>query len=339
MCSRKRPSLLRPQSYLSADQRIRILGKFLFRFGMSIPRPRPIALIEAPSPLGLRPQQEGAIPGTRRMPDVLREAGLWSDVPLASEVRLPEPNYSAEPDRVTGVRNLKELVPYTRRIADAVSRAHSGGQTPVIIGGDCSVLLGPVLALRKLGRFALVHVDGHADFAHEGNRGEPYPNVAGADLAIVTGRGPKELANLNGLVPYVRDDDVIQLGEKDEASDPNYWFKDFPQTAIRRYPLSVVRAEGLAAVLDKICSQLSRAPIIGFWAHIDLDVLDSNIMPAVDSPQPTGFSWEELDLCLQTLWQHPKLTGVDFTIYDPDRDPSRTYARELALHVRRMLQT
>lgn len=300
-------------------------------------RSRRLALIEAPSSLGLRPPAKDEIPGARLMPAALREAGLWSDFPLAAELSLRDPPYEAEPDGETGVRNIGEMIVYTREIAEAVANARRRGHIPVVIGGDCSILLGAVFALKQVGRYALVHVDGHADFAHEGNQGRPYPNIAGADLAVATGRGPNRLANLDGLGPYVRDDDVYQLGEKDDATAPDYWFKDYPKTAIRRYPFSAIRAEGLSAVLRKTGEQIATEPTEGFWVHLDLDVLDSQSMPAVDSPQTPGFTWEELDLCLAVLLSHPKFSGIDFTIYDPTLDPERVYARELAQHIKKAL--
>ena len=108
--------------------------------------------------------------------------------------------------------------------------------------------------MRRLGRYALVHLDGHNDFGHEGNSGRAYASIAGADLAVVTGRGPETLTNLSSLKPYFRDEDVIQLGEKSDPTEPESWPKDFPLTAIRRHPLSDVRRHGVKEPLDTICA-------------------------------------------------------------------------------------
>jgi arginase len=271
------------------------------------------------------------------MPKVLVGAGLLEGLPLARHIVLTEPSYSFEPDDASGIRNHLEMIRFTRVLDRTISGALDSGFLPVIIGGDCSVLLGPAVALKRLGRYALVHVDGHNDFGHEGNWGKPYASVAGADLAVVTGRGPDTLANLDGLRPYFRDEDVVQLGEKADAHSPDYLFKDFPLTAIHQLPLAAVRRGSIEEVLNKLVSILASAPTKGFWLHVDLDVLDANLMPAVDSPENIGLSWDELDTVLSRLLKSPSLVGMNIGIYDPELDPSGAHARHIASMLHRHL--
>jgi len=298
---------------------------------------RDLELITAPSPLGLRPPAPGHIPGVRRMPAALIAAGLLDGVPLAKRVDLQEPAYRFEPDTVSGIRNLPELVVFTVQLARVVSASLRSHRFPVIVGGDCSVLLGPALALRKLGRHGLVHLDGHHDFGHEGNTGKPYASIAGADLAVVTGRGPEELTNISNLKPYFRDQEVIQLGEKPDPATSDDSLNDFPRTRIRRFPLLEINRLGIEQVMQTITGELDRAPISGFWLHIDLDVLDPVVMPAVDSPDPTGLNWQELDTALGHLVGHRRLLGLNVGIYDPDLDPDSQHARKIAALLRRHL--
>jgi arginase len=302
------------------------------------PASRKLELIEAPSSLGLRPPAPGKTPGTRRMPHALLEAGLIDGVTLTGHVVLNEPQYSFVPDAQTGVRNFSELVRFTRELQQVVTAALAADRLPVILGGDCSVLLGPAVALKQRGRFSLVHLDGHNDFAHEGNTGHNYPNVAGADLAVVTGRGPAALADFDGLKPYFRDEDVIQLGEKAQVDAENYSLKDFPLTLIRRFPLDAVRSDGLVTVLERISVLLAQAPTQGWWLHVDLDVLDASLLPAVDSPDGPGFTWTDLDTVLSVLLRQPRLMGLNIGIYDPDLDPTREYAMRIAELLRQHLR-
>ncbi|WP_200841930.1 arginase family protein [Actinomadura sp. K4S16] len=44
-------------------------------------------------------------------------------------------------------------------------------------------------------------------------------------------------------------------------------------------------------------------------------------MPAVDSPNPDGLSFEELTSVLRTLVASPRAVGVHIAIYDPELDP------------------
>jgi arginase len=40
---------------------------------------------------------------------------------------------------------------------------------PIVLGGDCSILLGATLALRRRGRYGAAFLDGHSDFRHPRN--------------------------------------------------------------------------------------------------------------------------------------------------------------------------
>jgi len=271
------------------------------------------------------------------MPRALIEAGLLDDLSLAARTALPEPSYIPDPDAFTGIRNHQELIQFTGRLDAVITECLRAGRFPVVIGGDCSVLLGAAVALRRIGRFALVHFDGHNDFGHEGNWGKPYASVAGADLAVVTGRGPNSLTDMNGLKPYFLDEDVVQLGEKADAADANYMFKDFPLTSVHRLPLSTVRRMGLAATLEHLDSILDAIPAKGFWLHVDVDVIDSTVMPAVDSPENCGLTWEEFGTAMGWLFRNPKLAGLNIGIYDPDLDVSGAYALRIVKILRQRL--
>jgi arginase len=97
----------------------------------------------------------------------------------------------------------------------------------VVLGGDCGILVGNMLALKRIGRFGLAFLDGHLDFRHPGNS-ELVGAAAGADLALVTGRGPDRIADIDGLGPLVRDGDVIALGEREDYPE----WRDIHETDI-----------------------------------------------------------------------------------------------------------
>jgi len=54
------------------------------------------------------------------------------------------------------------------------------GEIPVVLGGDCTSLLGSMLALRRRGRYGLFFIDGHADFFQP----EAEPNGEGASMEL-----------------------------------------------------------------------------------------------------------------------------------------------------------
>jgi arginase len=62
-------------------------------------------------------------------------------------------------------------------------------------------------------------LDAHADFyqSEKSISGE----VADMDLAIVTGQGPEILKNINNLHPYVKDENVIHIEQRDWEETKN----------------------------------------------------------------------------------------------------------------------
>ena len=81
---------------------------------------------------------------------------------------------------------------------------------------------------------------------------------------------------------------------------------------------SQVRADGIEATADQMRRALTG--VEGCWLHVDVDILDPAVLPAVDSPVAGGLDANELTALLATL--APTAIGADVTIFDPDLDPT-----------------
>jgi arginase len=66
----------------------------------------------------------------------------------------------------------------------------------------------------------------------------------------------------------------------------------------------------------------------GYWVHLDVDVLDDAVMPAVDYQQPDGLSWQDLETVLRTAFSGGA-AGLTVTILNPRLDPTGTITRDL----------
>ena len=67
------------------------------------------------------------------------------------------------------------------------------------------------------------------------------------DLAVVTGREPAALADLEGRRPLVREEDVVVFGFRDAESAAAFGSPDVRQTAMHVFDLTEVRRLGAAA--------------------------------------------------------------------------------------------
>lgn len=277
------------------------------------------AIIEAPSTLGLRPT------GVEALPQALLAAGLARRLDARLAGRVEPPRYDGTRDPVTRMLNSHGIAEYTPRLADVIGEVLDRGEIPIVLGGDCSILLGPMLALRRRGRSGLVFLDGHSDF-YAPER-EPNGEAASMDLALVTGRGPAVVSDLEGRRPLVRDEDVVALGMRDADADPDYAGDALP-AALCAMDLAHVRRVGAGSAASAAVAHLARADgPANFWVHLDADVLDDAVMPAVDYRMPGGLGFAELEVILATLRASGRVVGWNITIFNPALDPGGRIAR------------
>jgi len=232
---------------------------------------------------------------------------------------VPAPPYDPTIEPVTGIRNAQAIAAYSQRLAGAVQPIVSSGSFPLVLGGDCSILLGPLLALRRLGRYGLCFIDGHLDLLTPQTSASN--GAAGMDLALAIGHGPDLLANLDGLRPLVQDSHVVALGYRGGTEGYGALADPSTRPPFLWLPLTDVRDQGPVAAAEAALALFEGARLQGFWIHLDVDVLDDNLMPAVDSREADGLSYEELSAVLRRLLLSPLAVGMEITILDPDLDP------------------
>jgi arginase len=278
-------------------------------------------IVEAPSHLGLRAA------GVEELPDALLAEGLAERLGASRAGRLAAPAYDPRIDRETGMLNPAGLRDYSPRLADAVGAVLDRTQFPIVLGGDCSILLGNMLALKRRGRYGLLFVDGHADFYQP--EAEPTGEAASMDLALVTGRGPEIVSDLEGRRPLVRDEDAVVFAFRDAEHAAAEGSQPLAPT-ITAIDLAAVRERGVERATHEALAHLEREDgPAGFWIHLDADVLDDAVMPAVDYRLPDGLIWEELRDFLRAAAASPRAVGLEITIFNPTLDPDGGIAHAL----------
>lgn len=290
------------------------------------------AIIEAPSILGLKPT------GVDRLPTVLLQHGLADELHARRAGRVvPTAAYDTERDPESLTLNARGIAEYSVRLADTVAEVVGRGEFPILLGGDCSILLGSSLALRRRGRYGLLFIDGHADFYQP--EANPNGEAASMDLAFATGRGPELLTNLEGLRPLVRDEDVVAFGFRDAEEQRQYGSQPLPPQVLA-LDLSEVRRLGTQHAAQRAVEYLTAAerPTRGFFIHLDADVVSDDLMPAVDYRMPDGLSWEELRTVLEVALGSGRAVGIEITIYNPALDASGASGRDLARTLIKALQ-
>jgi arginase len=285
----------------------------------------PIGLLSAPSNLGLRPPAPTSVPGCAKAPEALREAGLHRRLAeLAAEERgVILPGRYADDATPGSLRNQAAIIEHARRLAERIDMLRADGLAPLVLGGDCSILVAAGLSLRRApGRYGLVHLDGHTDFRNPGNSGQ-CASLAGEDLAAAVGLHWPAIADIDGLSPYFSSMDTAHAGCRDDDEG----FQEASALLGAVLSSSRIRHQGVAQAAREILDVADRACLDGYWVHLDVDILDPSVMPAVDSPDPGGLSAGELTELLAAL--APRAVGAQVTVFDPDLDPDGSHARLL----------
>jgi arginase len=284
-----------------------------------------VQIISAPSILGLRPT------GVENLPDALLKAGLRESINAGEpviQVRTLNDTYSPIRDRVTRCLNTKLIMEFSKKLAKITRPVVQGGSFALTLGGDCSILLGIMLGLKPMGEFGLLFIDAHADFysAESSTTGE----VADMDLAIVCGKGPIELVDIEKLKPYVAEQNVIHIGQRDKEETRRYHSPDIGKTLIRRFDLKTISSLGIDVTIRTLMDHVNTLNVDGFWIHFDTDSLSDELNPAVDYRLPGGLSFTEVEMIAGCLMETGKVVGMTVTCFNPSLDKDGTIARNIA---------
>jgi agmatinase len=168
---------------------------------------------------------------------------------------------------------------------EAAVRALKGRAVPVCLGGEHTLTLGAVRALRAAGEeFSVLQLDAHADL-RESYGGSPFSHASvmrrvrelGVPLVSV---GVRSLAR----------EEADYIAAEQIPIYPGWKFAD------RDYPW----AEIAGALEEKV------------YISIDLDAFDPSQVPGVGTPEPGGLSWNQaLDLFRALRRSGKTLVGAD----------------------------
>jgi arginase len=261
----------------------------------------------------------GTADGVAAAPAALRRAGLVERVGGRDAGDLTIDGLTPERSVRSGLKAEWALVALVERCRAAVRAAHSDGQFPLLVGGDCAVLLGALAATRdRWGGTGLVMADGHEDGypPHRSLTGE----AADCELYLALGLPAEGLpAALAELLPLVAPRQVALIGPRDDAVIARDGVPSLRGTVPMVTDVEVV-VRGPAAVAAAAAAEVA-ATAPAWWLHTDLDVLATDQLAAVDYPQPGGLSWDQLALLTKAALATSGCAGWTVTIYNPDLDP------------------
>ncbi|PXX57496.1 arginase [Nocardia tenerifensis] len=259
----------------------------------------------------------------------LREAGLLNalrarraDVRDLGDVDVGPPRRFRDPE--SGLLTQESLIAATTSVHAAVVACLAAGEFPLVLGGDCAVLLGALRGAQDaLCDAALVFVDGHEDAwpPHRSATGR----AADCELGLALSGADGLPAELSVRVPTLDPTRIVALGPRDDMELRSAGVASIGST-IALLPDRDLR--GKAAVPTDIAVGRFHRRGVAWWLHVDLDVLSAEAMPAVDYPQPGGLDWPDLT-AITAAATRSGCAGMTSTTYNPDLDADGRHARRI----------
>jgi arginase len=283
--------------------------------------------------IGVPFNSAGTTDGVARAPAAIRRAGLIDalrdggvDVVDQGDVKLGQT--SPERDPTSHIIAPAALAAMIRAVRTTVEASLRTGAFPLVLGGDCPVLLGCLGPPADIAPRGVLFVDGHEDAWPPAlsTTGEAADMELGFALGLTVAGLPDDL---RGEIPHPAGDDVVILGPRDERELADAGVASIGDVA------TIVRTEALRADPDAVAA--GAAAGLGrrgaWWLHVDLDVLSTDSLGAVDYRQPGGLGWEALTSLSKAALASPGVTGWDVTIYNPDLDPDGTEATRIVRYL------
>lgn len=290
-----------------------------------IRQPKKIVLIGAPSSAAANAA------GCEAAPAALRAAGLAArletigyEVSDAGDIALNAWRADEESPRA---RNAAASVKSLEALQPLVEKAVKSGALPVILGGDCTVTMAALAAIRRYYKeVSLIWCDSDADLNTPATT--PSGFLHGMVVAHIAGQGAPELVRFFKEPPLVREPDIALFGLSRVDPGEQKWMDVSP---MRKFSPDEIRELGPAAAAEMA---LERIHIFKRqWVlHFDVDVLNAAEMPATYYPAADGLRGAEFAEALRVFVSNPNLAAVTMASYVPSADADgRAAARLLDL--------
>jgi arginase len=221
-------------------------------------------------------------------------------------------------------RNFPAVLSVLHDLRPRVEVAIKSGALPVVIGGDCIVVLATIAGARRYYRsVGLVYMDSDADLNTPATSASG--SVDGMVISHIVGRGAAEMVRFWGEPPLVREPDILLFGaNRIDASEEQY----LARSPMPRHLAAEISKRG-GAVAAEDAAQRAHAGQREFVLHFDVDVISGREFPATNYPSLGAISLADARQALAVFARQPQLVGLNICAYNPELDSDGSYAKLL----------
>ena len=276
----------------------------------------PISLIGAPTDIGAGTR------GASMGPEALRVAGLQKALESHGLHVVDQGNLSGPANpwapAANGHRHLAEVIEWNQAVHNAVHQALLQGHLPILMGGDHSLAIGSISAVARHCRsqqkkLRVLWLDAHADFNTATLT--PSGNLHGMPVACLCGQGPDPLVQMSGEVPALQPKWIRQIGIR--SVDPGEK-QMVHQAELEVFDMRYIDEMGMRHTMELALATLDANTHL--HVSFDVDFLDPEWAPGVDTTVPGGPTYREAQLCMEMIADTGRLASLDLMELNPALD-------------------
>ena len=222
--------------------------------------------------------------GQEQAPAVLRSAGLVdslraSGLEVGDEGDLPLQVW--RPDRINPrAQNIDQVTESVQDLIECLTPLFVRGHTLLVLGGNCTVALGVVAALRRASAdpVGVLYVDRNYDINTPESTSDGAVDWMGMAHALSLPGSLDVLVDVLGLRPLLEPNHVAWLGIDDRFAT------EWERAEARRLGLQVISSSALAHdPVSSAVESLQHLPSGPLAVHLDVDVLDFTDAPLAEN--------------------------------------------------------
>jgi arginase len=201
----------------------------------------------------------------------------------------------------------------------------TGGNLPIMLGGDHCLAIGSVSAVARHCRdqeksLRVLWLDAHTDFNTA--QATPTGNIHGMPVACLCGVGPRELVELGGHVPATTPDMFRYLGIRsvDEGEK-----KLVREANIKVFDMRYIDEVGMKRMMEEALSDIDANTHL--HVSFDVDFLDPSIAPGVGTTVRGGPNYREAQLCMEMIADTGRMGSLDIVELNPAFDKRNQTAK------------
>lgn len=221
------------------------------------------------------------------------------------------------PVQVRDTLRKKNLLPEILKACEHAyisgKKAIAEGYIPIFLGGDHAISIGTIGGVTHSNKKGVIWIDAHGDFNTPDTSRSG--NIHGMALAVLTGKGTKELVDIGRKGPKLNPKDIVIIGTR--SIDPME--KELlNNSGITIYTMRDIDEQGINAIARKTLERL--AHLKGIHVSLDLDAIDPREAPGVGTPVPGGLTYREAHLTMEIFSDSGRISSLDMVEINPILD-------------------